>query len=77
MTEILSDEKIKKLSFEDSYKNLEEILSLIENGDSSLEKSIELYEFGIKLKNHCEQKLKIAELKIKKVINKNQLEEFD
>ena len=77
MTEILSDEKIKKLSFEDSYKNLEEILALIESGDSSLEKSIELYELGIKLKNHCEEKLKTAELKIKKVINKNELEKFD
>ena len=61
----------------DDSRVIGEILSLIENGDSSLEKSIELYEFGIKLKNHCEQKLKIAELKIKKVIDKNQLEEFD
>ena len=75
MTEIPTD--IKKLSFEDSYKNLEEILALIESGDSSLEKSIELYELGIKLKNHCEEKLKTAELKIKKVINKNELEKFD
>ena len=38
-------------------------------GGISLDDSIKYYETGISLKNHCEKKLKNAEVKIKKVID--------
>lgn len=72
----ISDEEIKKLTFEDSYKKLEEIVKTLENKDSSLEESIDYYDLGVRLKNHCDEKLKIAELKIKKLSNKGKLEEL-
>ena len=72
----ISDEDIKKLTFEDSYKKLEEIVKILENKDSGLEESINFYDLGVRLKNHCDQKLKAAELKIKKLSDNDKLEEI-
>ena len=76
MVELLSDEEIKKLSFEESYKKLEQIVSKLEDNSEELERSIEYYDLGIRLKNHCDEKLKLAELKIKKVTKDNKTESF-
>jgi exodeoxyribonuclease VII small subunit len=76
MVELLSDEEIKKLSFEESYKKLEQIVSKLEDNTEELERSIEYYDLGIRLKNHCDEKLKLAELKIKKVTKDNKTESF-
>tara|TARA_Y100001980_G_C14294384_1_gene124200 strand:+ start:28 stop:246 length:219 start_codon:yes stop_codon:yes gene_type:complete len=67
----LLNKKIDDLSFEEAYKKLTEIVELIEEGNINLDDSIEYYEVGILLKNHCEKKLKNAEIKIKKVIDNN------
>ena len=63
--------KIEDLSFEEAFEKLNEILEKLESGEVSLEKSIEFYEEGMLLKNHCESKLEKAEMKIKKVVGKN------
>ena len=59
--------KYIKNSFENSMKQLEEIVEKIESGGANLEESISLYEKGIELKKFCEKRLKEAELKIKKI----------
>ena len=74
MVDLLSDEEIKKLSFEESYKKLEQIVSKLEDNSEELERSIEYYDLGMRLKNHCDEKLKSAELKIKKVTKNNKTE---
>ena len=74
MVGLLSDEEIKKLSFEESYKKLEQIVSKLEDDSEELERSIEYYDLGMRLKNHCDEKLKSAELKIKKVTKDNRTE---
>ena len=66
---------IDQLSFEESFERLNEILELLENGEVSLDDSIKFYEEGVQLKNHCEEKLKNAEIKVQKVIGKNQLDD--
>ena len=53
-----------KLSFEEAYKQLTELVQKMENGQMSLADSVAAYEQGIKLKAYCEQLLKEAELKI-------------
>ena len=74
MVDLLSNEEIKKLSFEESYKKLEQIVSKLEDNSEELERSIEYYDLGMRLKNHCDEKLKSAELKIKKVTKDNKTE---
>ncbi len=56
--------KKKELSFEESLLRLQEISDLLESDEAGLEKSIELYEEGIKLSRHCYAVLKDAELKV-------------
>ena len=58
---------ISKLSFEEAIKDLQKIVEELENGNVELEKSIELYERGAKLRMHCEDKLRVAEKKITEI----------
>ena len=53
-----------KLSFEEAYKQLTELVQKMESGEMPLADSVAAYEQGIKLKAYCEQLLKEAELKI-------------
>ena len=51
----------KKISFEESMEQLEEIIYKLESGNVSLEESIELYKKGSELAEKCRQKLMDAE----------------
>ena len=71
--------KKNQLSFEESLKELENIVDQLESGDIDLEKSVKLYEKGMLLKKNCEDKLKNVEMQIKKiklVNNKIKKEDF-
>ena len=63
-----------KLTYEESYEKLEEILMKLESKNTSLDESLSLYEEGIKLFKHCNKLLEDAELKISK-FNKFVMEE--
>jgi exodeoxyribonuclease VII small subunit len=52
------------LPFEKALQELEQIVTQLERGEVALEKSIEMYERGTRLKAHCEQLLAKAELKV-------------
>ena len=56
---------ISQLSYEAAAEKLEAILSALETGDLSLEKSLALYEEGSALAAHCEEKLDQAELGVR------------
>ena len=67
-----------ELKFEESMSQLESIVDQLESGDIDLEKSVELYETGMKLKNICEEKLKKVEIQIKKIkLVNNKIEKKD
>ena len=59
---------IEELSFEGALKELEAIVSRLEQGEVDLEDSIALYERGQSLKSHCEKKLKSAEGRLEKIV---------
>jgi exodeoxyribonuclease VII small subunit len=59
---------IDTLSFEGALKELEGIVSRLEQGEVDLEDSIALYERGQALKAHCEKKLKAAEGRLEKIV---------
>ena len=63
-----SSKPIEELSFEGALKELEVIVSLLEQGEVDLEDSIALYERGQALKIHCEKKLKSAETRLEKIV---------
>ena len=63
----MAAKKIAKNSLESSLKRLEEIVESLERGDTSLDDAVNLYEEGVQISKGCAEKLKAAELKIKKL----------
>ncbi|MBC7144443.1 MAG: exodeoxyribonuclease VII small subunit [Thioclava marina] len=58
---------IDAMSFEEAMKALEEVVGQLEHGDVPLDRSIELYERGAKLKERCTKLLKQAEERVEKI----------
>jgi exodeoxyribonuclease VII small subunit len=71
----------KTMTFEESLKKLEKIVSDLESGEISLDKSIKTFEEGSKLVDFCLSKLDAAEKKIKKLVKDDSgnlsVEDFD
>lgn len=64
--------------FEDKIKELEDIVSTLENGDVSLEDSIKKYTEAMGLVKECNEELKNIEEKVNKIVNENgDLEDFE
>ena len=59
---------VEALSFEAALRELETIVSRLEQGEVDLEDSIALYERGTALKAHCEKKLRSAESRLEKIV---------
>ena len=59
----------KELSFEKALDRLEEIVGLLESGENPLEKSLDLFEEGVKLVKLCNSKLECVENSIKILMN--------
>ena len=72
--------KTTQPSFEESLATLENLVAQMDNGELSLEQSLEAFEQGIKLVRQCQQQLHSAEQKVQQLIgdeNHLQLEAFD
>ncbi|MGL5020424.1 MAG: exodeoxyribonuclease VII small subunit [Mycoplasmatales bacterium] len=68
---------MNNMTYEDSYKELEQIVIQLQQENIDIDKSIELFKRGIKLQKHCESILNIAEDSIVKILNdENQLDVF-
>jgi len=61
-----------KESFESSLEKLEEIVEMLEEPDLPLDKSLKLFEDGIKQARFCEARLREAEGKVEKLIQDNE-----
>lgn len=59
-------------SFEASLEALEQIVQHLEEGDLPLEKSLELFEQGIRLSRECQERLSQAERRIEVLLRDNQ-----
>ncbi|MBX3298366.1 MAG: exodeoxyribonuclease VII small subunit [Acidobacteria bacterium] len=54
----------KEITFEKALEELEKIVEQLESGDLPLEKSLELFETGVKLSRSCRERLANAERRI-------------
>jgi exodeoxyribonuclease VII small subunit len=59
---------IAGMSFEEALAELQELVKRLERGDNKLDEAISAYERGAALKQHCEMKLKEAQLKVEKIV---------
>jgi exodeoxyribonuclease VII small subunit len=62
---------MEKLTFEEAYRELEEVVARLEEGAESLDEALSLYERGTTLSQHCSALLDRAELRV------NQLRDHD
>lgn len=60
--------KSKELSFEDSIQRLNEIVENLENGNISLDETIQIFEEGMKLTEQCRNKINEVEEKVSTLI---------
>ena len=54
-------------TFEESVKRLDEIVNILDGGDTTLDKALELFAEGTSLVSKCNGMLDEAELKVKKL----------
>ena len=60
---------ITNMSFEVAMRELESIVRKLESGQGELENALNDYERGNALKEHCNDRLKQAQMKVEKIMN--------
>jgi len=55
---------LKVKDFESALKTLEDIVAQLEGGDLSLDRSLELFEEGVRISRFCSTKLREAERRV-------------
>jgi exodeoxyribonuclease VII small subunit len=60
---------MSEIKFEKAMTRLEKIVEELERGDLDIDKSLEIFEEGIKMSRVCSKKLTEAEAKIEKLTN--------
>ena len=61
---------MKEPSFEEALSRLEEIVQALEDGDAELDRTLSLFEEGVKLSKLCHKRLESAEKKIEILVKK-------
>lgn len=61
-------EEIDKMSFEDSMKTLEDLVKQLESGELDLDKSLEVYERAVVLRDHCKKILDESDCKVQTIM---------
>ena len=67
----------KKIDFESSLKELELIVTKLEDENINLEDSVKSFEAGINLVKECQKQLEKAELKVKELLEDGSSQELD
>ena len=72
-----SAKKVAQPDFETALSELETLVEKMEQGDLSLEQSMQQYERGVELSQLCQTLLETAEQKVQILTKNNQLKAFD
>lgn len=64
----MTKKQIPDMTFEQALQELEGLVRKLEEGKIPLEEAIEAYERGTQLRQHCEAKLKSAQMKVEQVM---------
>lgn len=60
--------EIAAMSFEQALRALEDVVRKLESGEVPLDESIDLYERGEQLRQHCQARLDAAQARIEKIV---------
>lgn len=65
----MATKKAKSFNFEEALEELEALVTSMEEGELSLEESLQTFEKGIKLTRECQSALKKAEQKVQVLLD--------
>ena len=71
------DTPTEELSFEAAMLELEQLVEQMEDGELTLDQSLQAFERGVVLTRLCQNELKQAELKVQQLNNDGELETLD
>jgi len=57
-----------EMTFEESLKKLEELVDMLEKGSLDLDKSLDVYEDAVKLRDRCRKILEASERRVQKIM---------
>ena len=60
--------KVEEMSFEEAIGRLEELVTKLEEGNLDLDKSLEIYEQAVELRERCRSILEDSERKVQKLM---------
>ena len=63
----MTNDALKKLTFEEAMMELEKLVDSLDKGDVSLDEAITAYDRGSKLKDYCYKKLHEAKMKVETI----------
>ena len=61
-------EEVDKMSFEDSMKTLEDLAKQLESGELDLDKSLEVSDRAVVLRDHCKKILDESDRKVQTIM---------
>ncbi len=67
----MATKKAKSFNFEEALEELETLVTSMEEGELSLEESLQAFEKGIKLTRECQSALKKAEQKVQVLLDES------
>lgn len=68
--------KEESLTLEESFEKLEELLAVLENRDTTLETSFQIYQEGMRLIRSCNEKLDTVEKKMQIINEEGEYSDF-
>jgi len=71
MSETSKVDKIDEMSFEEAMVEMEKTVKSLEEGNLSLDRSLQEFEYGIKLSRYLHERLRSAEIKINELIKES------
>ena len=62
----------EEMTFEESLKELERLVEMLENGGLDLDKSLDIYENAVKLRDRCRNMLEVSERRVRKIMESSE-----
>ena len=72
----MADNEEKKVSLEDNFKKLEEMINRMEDDELPLEESFKLYSEGMTILKNCNEEIDRVEKKVLSLNDKGETDEF-
>lgn len=68
--------EIEKLTLEEAFDKIDNLMDEMSEEDIALDKSFELYKEGMELLKHCSEKIDLVEKQVQMINEKGEIDEF-